>query len=139
VDNRKMDISLALISPLDYTGLPLSIRWSSPEPAAGAKKKIHFQINLPPSANLVDTTNDNFVNLEFVAIARTPAGNPADQFSQHVETNLKPDSLQAFQRDGLNYGNDVIVPPGEYSVRFVVRNNVDGRMGSVMAPLRVAP
>jgi len=139
VDNRKMDISLALISPLDYTGLPLSIRWGSPQPADGAKKKIHFQINLPPSANLVDTTNDNFVNLEFVAIARTPAGNPADQFSQHVETNLKPDSLQAFRKDGLNYGNDVIVPPGEYSVRFVVRNNVDGRMGSVMAPLRVAP
>lgn len=73
------------------------------------------------------------------AVVRTPSGDPADQFSQHVETNFNPDSLQSFQKDGLNYGNDVIVPPGEYSVRFVVRNNVDGRMGSVMAPLRVAP
>jgi VWFA-related protein len=138
VDNRKMDISLALVSPLDYTGLPLSVRWTSMEPA-GAKKKIHFQITLPPSAKLADTANNNFVSLEFVAVARTPAGTAADQFSQHVETNLKPDSLQTLERDGLNYGNDVIVPPGEYSVRFVVRNNVDGRMGSVMASLRVTP
>jgi VWFA-related protein len=138
VDNRKMDISLALVSPLDYTGVPLSVRWTSLQ-AAGAKKKIHFQITLPPNANIVDTTNNNFVSLEFVAVVRTPSGDPADQFSQHVETNFKPDSLQSFQKDGLNYGNDVIVPPGEYSVRFVVRNNVDGRMGSVMASLRVAP
>ena len=138
VDNRKIDISLALVSPLDYTGVPLSVRWTSLQ-AAGAKKKIHFQITLPPNANIVDTTNNNFVSLEFVALVRTPSGDPADQFSQHVETNFKPDSLQSFQKDGLNYGNDVIVPPGEYSVRFVVRNNVDGRMGSVMASLRVTP
>jgi VWFA-related protein len=138
VDNRKMDISLALVSPLDYTGLPLTVRWTSQQ-AEGTKKKIHFQINLPPDANLVDTANNNFLSLEFVAIVRTPTGDSADQFSQHVEANLKPESLQVIQKDGLNYSNDVIVPPGEYSVRFVVRNNVDGRMGSVMAPLRSTP
>jgi hypothetical protein len=45
--------------------------------------------------------------------------------------------MQVLLKDGLNYGNDVIVPAGEYSVRFVVRNNIDGRMGSVSAPLKV--
>jgi hypothetical protein len=138
VDNRKMDISLALVSPLDYTGLPVTVRWTGGQ-TEGAKKKIHFQITLPPNANLVDTSNNNFLSLEFVGVVRTGAGNPVDQFSQHVETNFKPDSLESFNKDGLNYGNDVIVPPGEYSVRFVVRNNVDGRMGSVLAMLKVAP
>jgi len=135
-DNRKMDISLALVSPLDYTGLPLVVRWTKQQ-AEGAKKKVHFQINLPPNAHLVDTSNNNHVSLEFVAVARTPTGDPADQFSQHVEANLKPESMQVLLKDGLNYGNDVIVPAGEYSVRFVVRNNIDGRMGSVSAPLKV--
>lgn len=138
VDNRKMDISLALVSPLDYTALPLTVRWTDTK-AGGAKKKIHFQINLPPNTNLVDVSNNNLVNLEFVVVVRKPTGDAADQFAQHVETNLKPDTLLAYQKDGLNYGNDVIVPPGDYSVRFVVRDNMDGRMGSVLAPLQVAP
>jgi hypothetical protein len=144
VDNRKMDISLALVSPLDYTGLPLTVRWTSQQ-AEGTKKKIHFQVNIPPNANLVDTTNNNFLSLEFVAVVRTPTGDPADQFSQHFEANLKPESLQVIQKDGLNYSNDVILPrdrgftPGIYSVRFVVRDNVDGRMGSVMAPFQLTP
>lgn len=139
VDNRKMDITLALISPLDYTALPLTVRWTGPQQAEGAKKKIHFQLNLRPAPNLVDTSNNNLVNLEVVAMVRTSTGNAADQFSQHIETNLQQDNLQVFQKDGLNYGNDVIVPAGEYNVRFVVRNNIDGRMGSVLAPLKVSP
>jgi hypothetical protein len=138
VDNRKLDLAMALISPLDYTGLPLTVRWATTQTTEGAKRKIHFQLNIAGAADLVDIANNNLVSLEVVAVVRTPTGNAADQLSQHIETNLKPDNLKIFQKDGLNYGNDVIVPPGEYTVRFVVRNNIDGRMGSVLAPLQAS-
>ncbi len=137
-DSGKMDLQMALSSPTDYTGLPLSVRWEGAQPA-GSKKKVHFALTFPPDSNIVDTSANNHVNLEVLLVARNPVGRPADQFAQHLETNLKPDGAQTFAKEGLNYGNDVMVPPGEYSVRFVVRDNLTGRLGTVTAPLRVSP
>jgi fibronectin type 3 domain-containing protein len=31
----------------------------------------------------------------------------------------------------------VAVPPGEYTVKFVLRDNISGRIGSVSAPVTV--
>jgi VWFA-related protein len=133
----KMDLKMATVSPLPYTALPLSVRWTGTQ-AVGSKKKVHFQINLPPAANIADVAQNNLVNLDVIALATTPTAKIADQFSQHVETNLQGDTMESFRRDGLNYSNDVIVPPGEYSARFVVRDNLTGRLGSVIVPLKVA-
>jgi VWFA-related protein len=135
-DVSKMDLQMAMASPLDYTGLPVSVHWESPQ-AAGAKKKVHFALTFPPNSNIVDTSANNHVNLEVLLVARNSVGRPADQFAQHIETNLKPEGVETFTREGLNYGNDVMVPAGEYSVRFVVRDNLTGRLGTVTAPLRV--
>ena len=137
-DIQRMDINLAVMSPLDFTALPLSVRWTGVK-AEGAKKKTHFEIDLPPSSNVVDTTKNGLLDLEVVAVAHTDTGKPADQFAQRVQANLKAAALQEAETDGLNYNNDVIVPAGEYSVRFVVRDNLTGRLGSVVAPLQVTP
>ena len=142
VDARKMDVSMALASPLDYTAVPMTVRWASVLPAGekgSNKKKAHFEVNLPTTSKVVDAANNNLLSLEFVAVARTPDGSSADQFAQHLETSFKGANLELYQKGGLTYGNDILVPPGEYSVRFVVRNDLDGRIGSVTAPLRVTP
>jgi len=139
--SERMDLKMALASPLDYTGVPLSVRWGNVVAGAtkDAKKNVHFEITLPPNSNIVDTANNNLVDLEVLALALTPTGSPADQFAQRVTTNVKPENMALLQKAGLNYGNDLQVPPGNYSVRFVVRNNLDGRLGSVTAPLKVTP
>lgn len=137
-DTRRMDIKMALASPLDYTALPLRVGWTGVE-QAGAKKKVGFQVALPPSAGVVDESDRNHLNLEIVALARKPDGEPADQFAEHLETNLKPESMSALHKDGVNYNSHLQVPPGEYIVRFIVRDNLTGRVGSVRAPLKVAP
>jgi hypothetical protein len=72
-------------------------------------------------------------------MARDATGKPADRFSQHLETNLKASALEEAQRTGLNYNNDLVLPPGEYSVHFVVRDNLTGCLGTVSAPLQVKP
>jgi VWFA-related protein len=138
---ERMDIKMALASPIEYTGVPLSVRWGKTVAGTGAdaKKNVRFEITLPPSANIVDTANNSLVDLEVIAVAETPTGGQADQFAQRVKTNVKPESLPVLQESGLNYSNDLIVPAGSYSVRFVVRDNRDGRLGSVTAPLQVAP
>jgi hypothetical protein len=137
-DTQKMDIRLALASPLSYTGLPIAVRWIGAEPA-GAKKKVHFEVDLPPSSNVLDKNNQNHVSVEFVAAVRTGTGEPVDQMSEHVEANMKTENAALFDKQGLNYTNVLVVPPGEYTARFVVRDNITGRMGSLTAPMRVAP
>jgi VWFA-related protein len=137
-DDLRMDVKMALASPLDYTALPITVRWTGLD-AAGEKKKLHFRMDFPPSANLVNVGDNNHMSLEIVALARAANSEPADQFSRHLEANFKPDALQSLQRDGLNYSNELQVPHGEYTVRFVVRDNLTGRLGSLTAPVRVKP
>jgi hypothetical protein len=51
--------------------------------------------------------------------------------------NLVGDALRGAQSRGLTFTNDLILPPGKYSVRFVVRDNLSARLGSLTAPLDV--
>ncbi len=54
-----------------------------------------------------------------------------------LDAHLKPESLQQIRSDGITYKGALDLPPGQYTVRFVVRDNLSGRMGSVAAPLTV--
>jgi VWFA-related protein len=138
-EDKKMDIRMALASPLDYTAVPMTVLWSSKPQIDGAKKKVAYRIILPPEADLIDDRDNNHVSLEVFSVARTPTGVDADQFGQHLETNIKPGDLERVRKDGITFNNAVEVPPGEYTVRFIVRDNLTGRIGSVSAPLRVSP
>jgi len=39
--------------------------------------------------------------------------------------------------DGVIYNNALSLAPGDYQVRFVVRDNLNGKIGSVFVPLTV--
>ena len=131
------DLAMALSSPLDYTALPMVVRWAGAPTAAGAKKDVPFLVILPPAGLPVDESDNNHVDVEFIAVARTPDGKNAATFDQEVTANLKPEVLAKFKAEGLRYGNKLQLAPGEYAVRFVVRDRISGRMGSVTAPLQV--
>jgi hypothetical protein len=77
--------------------------------------------------------------VDIAAVARNLEGNVVAEFSQRVEANLKHDGLEQIQRNGMTYRNGLQLPPGEYRVRFVVRDSLSNRMGSVVAPITVAP
>jgi VWFA-related protein len=134
--SRVMDIGVALQSPLDYTALPLTVSWTSTE-ARGEKRKVRFAVALSPNAASIDESDHDHISLEFLAVARTLKGEEAAHFDQTFQANLKPEGIQLVRNEGITYNNALLLPPGEYAVRFVVRDNVTGRMGSVLAPIKV--
>jgi len=134
--SRQSDIALALASPLDFTTIPLLARWKETTPS-GDKKRTIFELFVPADAVLVDQSDQNHMSIDFDAAARQPAGNIAASHGRTVEAHLKADSLQQIRSRGITYKGALDLPPGEYSVRFVVRDNLSGRMGSVAAPLTV--
>ena len=53
-----MDIREALTSPLDYTGMPLSIKLDTPVDNGG-RKKVGFSLLVPANAATVDATDND--------------------------------------------------------------------------------
>ena len=114
------------------------MRWTGPPAAgAGAKKKVPFVIFIPPQGAAIDAGANNRVSLEFVAVARNARGETAGQFGQRIERSLKEEEAKGVAAEGISFSQSLEVPPGQYSVRFVVRDNVSGRVGSVLAPLTI--
>jgi hypothetical protein len=138
-NSRNSDISSALQSPLDYTSLPLVARWGKIETAKDpGKKRVNYEMHLAPDAALIDEADNNHFVLEFITLAKTPEGKQADPpMGRKVENHLTPEKLSAICQKGLVYSGALDLAPGEYTVRFVVRDDLSGRIGSVAAPLKV--
>jgi hypothetical protein len=137
--SRNSDIAAALRSPLDYTSLGLVVRWDTIEASKEpGKKRANYHLTLAVDSALIDSTDHNHVALDFVTLAKTGVGKPVDQpVAKSVDAHLKDESLAATREKGVVYKGALDLPPGEYTVRFVVRDDLNGRVGSVAAPLRV--
>ena len=132
---RELDLAVAVQSPLDYTALPITVRWTQAE-GKGGKKKVGFEIVLPANAATIEGA-DNRLSLEFLAVAKTGKGESAANFGQTFQKKLTPEQAEQIRGSGITYHNVIEVSPGDYGVRFVVRDNVSGKMGSVLAPLHL--
>jgi VWFA-related protein len=137
--SRYGDISSALQSPLDYTSLAMVARWGKIEPGKDpGKKRVNYEMHLAPDAALINESDNNHFVLEFVAVAKTPEGKTVDRpMGQSVDAHLTAEKLAAIRQKGVAYNGALDLAPGEYTVRFVVRDNLSGRTGSVAAPLKV--
>jgi len=128
------DIDFALISPFDSTAIPVTVQWRAVEPD-GEKKKIGFALRLPASS-VIDETDKNRFNVDFIAQA-SKGGAPTRNEGQTVKGMIPDAALAKIKAEGIFYKNALELPPGDYRVRFVVRDNLTGRIGSVSAPLIV--
>ena len=131
--NRKQDLEFALVSPFNCTGVPLSVRWQ-PMPATPGKKAVGFSLHLAGDGFTIEP-GDNRFNLEFAAVAYKGGENAAH--AGDVVSGKVPEAAAKWKAKGLNYQNAFDLAPGAYEVRFVVRDNLSGRVGSVSAPLQV--
>ncbi|MGA8150278.1 MAG: VWA domain-containing protein [Terriglobales bacterium] len=139
-DTSQDEMQIALDSPLDYTAIQITAKWqevqATPEPK---KKKAIFTLTMPPSFAAVDESDQNHFAVDFWAMARSQTGAHAGDMEQTMEGHFKPETLERFRNKGTDYRGALLVAPGDYQVRFVVRDRLSGRIGTVAAPLKVAP
>jgi VWFA-related protein len=131
---HKADVEFALISPFESTGIPITEQWQGVQ-ADGSKKKIGFVLQVPVTG-LIDEADKNRIDVEIVAQA-TNKGVSAGTLSQTMKGLIVPETLAKLKADGIVYRNFLALAPGDYQVRFVVRDNLSGRIGSVIVPLTV--
>jgi hypothetical protein len=133
---REQELDIAMRSPLDYTGLPLIGRWAGVT-KKGEKSKVTFTVLIPPGLPLIDASSDNHLNLEFYVRAMGPDGIVVAHAGQEMEGHLTSDTVAKVKEQGIRYESELEVPPGEYAVHFVVRDKLSGRIGTVVANLKV--
>ena len=134
---RKEDIQLALASPLDFTAIHFTVRVTGITDVNG-KKSVGFTFLIPPGAIIVDESDNNHVSLDFAALAQKPDGTLMEGgLSQALEGHIKPEGVTALNSRGLSFPGSIELPSGEYSVRFVIRDNLAGQVGSTTASLKV--
>ena len=73
---------------------------------------------------------DNEMSLEIVALARDAEGNLLDQTSQTVTGQIK--KVSEFQTKPIVFADKFKLTAAPATVRFIVRDNNSGKMGSVI-------
>lgn len=130
---RATDLQLALNSSFEFTSLPFTGHFVGFTPA-GDKQDVNFELKIPPTAISID---DSKVDFDILAVIRAPGGKEEARISQHIARSLPPEGVATIQAQGISYKNKMAVPPGDYGVWFVLRDNLTGRTGSVTVPLKV--
>ncbi len=133
------EINLAMSSPMNYTGIPITLRWlqiDSKAAESNSPRMVPFQIVLPANAATIGSDGSS-VSLNFVGLARDAHGEDVADFAKRIEGTLKPETARHFALAGLKFDSALQLAPGYYNVRFVVRDNLSGKIGSVTAPVTV--
>ena len=132
---RELDINTAAQSLLPELGIPFKGEWTTTQ-KKGDKVSNGLDLQIAPVANVVDLEQRK-LNLEFLAIARARDGKVAGQFAQKIKKDLSPEAVGTIQQSGIGYKNTLDLPPGEYLVRIIVRDNNTGRTGAANSLLKV--
>jgi len=134
---RRRDISCALISPIDFSGIPFTVQVKQAAGADTNQRTLNFQLQIPPASLMDDASGNHHMSLELVASAVTPQGELVDKFSKTWEGSLKPQTAQTILKQWVSYSATLRAPAGDLTLRFIVRDNVNGRIGSVVVPFKV--
>jgi VWFA-related protein len=136
--SAQQEIRLALASPLNFTGIPISIAWKEREAGKVAgKTRVHFELVMPANFASVDDSDQNHMILDLAAIAKNTKGESVADLLQRIDVHLKPDGLDQIEHNGMTYRGALQLPPGDYSVHFAVRDAVGNRIGSIVIPVNV--
>lgn len=127
---------LAVTSLLNFSQLPLTGTWL-PIEGSGPNRKVPFTLALRAGAVIIDAEHNNRINLDFIVIATSPDGKEAGRMTQRLERTLPPAAVSQIESGGLTYANSLNLPPGDYNLHLVVRDNQSGKIGSVVAKLKV--
>jgi VWFA-related protein len=131
----QQEFELAFSSPMDYTAVPLGWKFTTNEAGeSGSSHKVGFQVFLPPHALVIQ---EDWLKFNVHVVATDPRNKSTLVFSKMFHAHLKPGAGADIGRDGLTYKGDMLLAPGRYHLKLMVRDDFTGKFGSVQAPYLV--
>jgi hypothetical protein len=108
-------------------------RFTGLKEGSQGKRIAEFVIGVDGRALGIDEDHNNHISLLIGAQAK--AGDNPTIIS--IDTKLKPELVPQIRAKQLTHKGEMEVAPGKYEVRVVVRDNLNNRIGSVVAPIEV--
>jgi VWFA-related protein len=142
-DLRRRQLVDALASPVQYTGLRLTARLlAQPGGSAqisgdGKKRVAAFMLGVMGDSITFDRDKGNAIDLEVAALAFDANRQSVATASQAIAVKLEQESMQKTMRSGLGIPEKLEIPPGKYEVKFAVRDNSSGLLGTVSIPVEL--
>lgn len=141
---RRQEIVDALAAVVQYTGVRLTARLKAEDGASGnatnppgQKKTVEFVLGVMGESLTVDREKNNAIDLEIAALAFDERRQSVASSSQTLATNLTPELWQKIQASGMGLPEKLEMVPGKYEVKFAVRDNLSGQIGTVSLPVEV--
>ena len=143
---RRQELVDALASVVQYTGLRLSVRLttedatslssSAPATAGTAQTRpVAFLLGVAGDSISVDREKGNAIDLQIATLAFDGKRKSVASSSQALATSLKPEMLQKILETGMGIPEKLELAPGKYEIKFAVRDNLSGLIGTVSIPL----
>jgi VWFA-related protein len=134
-DDRERQLQEELASDLPSTDLPVYL-------GAGyfriSDDKFFVPVSLVvPGSEIpfVTKSNEDKATLDVIGVVTDANKRPVDQMRDTVK--LAVNTSNQVRQKNVQYNNGFFLPPGKYHVKFVVRENENGRMGSFEADLAI--
>ena len=135
---EQRDVRSALLSPVSFSGLPFTVELRPPaQTSKGSLHDLSFDLRIPPASLSSDPTGNSRMSLAIVCTAGAGKGAPVDKIAQNLKGTPKPASMERISKEGISYSNVLHLPSGQYILRFVVRDNLNGKLGSIVVPYSV--
>jgi hypothetical protein len=140
---RRQQLVEALASPIDYTGLRLNVRQLPPAngpsnlPTADGPKPAEFMLGVMGDSLTIDRANGNAIDLQVTTLAFDANHKSVGSVSQAISTKLEAGRVDKILQTGVGIPEKVGLPPGKYEVKFAVRDNLSGLLGTISVPLEV--
>ncbi|HMF08556.1 MAG TPA: VWA domain-containing protein, partial [Thermoanaerobaculia bacterium] len=131
---RKLALSSAIASALPRTDVPSWVL-AAPVPAEQGPARVSVVVEVPGD-RLLNGHTDSKMDVDLFVYAIDGKGQTADYLYQPVSVDLKV-AAENLSRNGLKYYGQLNLPPGDYTLRTLVRDNQTGRYGVSITPVKV--
>src|SRR5581483_8761204 len=136
-EDREKQLDEELASDLATTDLPVYL---SAEYFRLAENKFYVPVSVVVPGSQIPFTraknkDQDRATLDVLGVIFDPQKRPISQIRDTVK--LAIDSSQLVQRKNVQYNSSFVLPSGQYHVKFVVRENETGRLGSFETDLTV--
>jgi VWFA-related protein len=134
-DDRERQLDEELASELPTTDLPVYL---SAAYFRIADRKFYVPVSVVVPGSQIPFTHNkdqDRATLDILGVVTDPDKRPVGQIRDTVKLALN--TSQLVQRKNVQYNSGFVLPPGTYHLKFVVRENQSGRLGSFETDLTV--
>ncbi len=130
--DREMQLQEQMFSPVSSTDVPVMVSGGFFR-LSGNQYYVPISVAVPGSAVPVGTAKE--VSLDVLGIVTDEQGRPLGRMRETLKFPAATGTTLAGKQ--VLYQSGVTLPPGRFSVKVVVRENTNGRIGSFETPLSV--